>query len=193
MMDIDKIVKILNEKSKVIAIKTDTVYGLICNAHDKKAVEKIYDIKSRDKMKPLSLFVKNIDEVKKIVADENLIDENISIMKRYWPGALTIVFKKRDDTYDHMTKNTTGIGIRIPKDELLLNLLSVCDFPLAETSCNESGEEPYRNYDEIKEKLGDKVDMIVDGGDVTDNTASTVISLASNKMQILRTGSIKLV
>lgn len=193
MMDIDKIVKILNEKSKVIAIKTDTVYGLICNAHDKKAVEKIYDIKSRDKVKPLSLFVKSIDEVKKIVADENLTDENISIMKRYWPGALTIVFKKRDATYDHMTKNTTGIGIRIPKDELLLNLLNVCDFPLAETSCNESGEEPYRNYDEIKKRLGDKADMIIDGGDVTDNTASTVISLTSNKMQILRTGSIKLV
>lgn len=192
-MDITSVVKLLNTKSKVIAIKTDTVYGLICNAYDKSAVDKIYDIKARDKNKPISLFVKNIDEVKKIVSKDNLTKRNLYIMEKYWPGAVTIILKKNDDTFSHLTKGMSSIGIRIPDDDFLLKILGTCDFPLAETSCNLSNEEPYRNADEIKEKLGDKVDLIIDGGEVVENVASTVISLEANEMIILREGSVKLV
>lgn len=185
----DNIVEIL-KTGNVAAIKTDTVYGLVCNAFDKVATAKIYTIKNREVKKPLSIFVKSIDEVKKYVDESNLNDKVLDIMKKYWPGALTIIFKKKGDTFDHITCGKDGIGIRIPNDDALLHILNEIDFPLAETSCNISGEKEYRSANEIREKLGDKIDLIVDGGEVTNNTPSTVISVENNNIKILRKGDI---
>ncbi len=187
------IIEKLKTPGAVVAIRTDTVYGLICNAFDKLAVKKIYDIKKRDKRKPLSLFVKDIDEVKKYVSDENLTIENISLMKKYWPGAITMIFKKKDDTLNHLTNGMMGIGIRIPNDKDLLDIMKGVDFPLAETSCNISNEEPYIDYESIKNKFEGIVDMIVDGGKVENNVPSTVISLEANEMILIRQGEIKVI
>lgn len=191
-MDLNQVIKTLNEEGKVIAIKTDTVYGLICNAFDKKATDKIYDIKKRESRKPLSIFVKNIDEVKKYVNPDNLTSQVNHIMQKYWPGALTLIFKKKDDRLSHITEKTSSIGIRIPDDKDLLYILDNIDFPLAETSCNLSGEKEYNNAIEIKEKMGNKIDLIVDGGEVIDNTPSTVLSVECNEPIILRVGALKI-
>ena len=94
-MDLDIVIKTLKEDGKVVAIKTDTVYGLVCNAFDKSATDKIYHIKNRESRKPLSIFVKSIDEVKKYVDEANLTSFVKRIMEKYWPGALTIIFKKK--------------------------------------------------------------------------------------------------
>ena len=157
-MDLDLVVKTLNASGKIVAIKTDTVYGFICNAFDKKATEKIYLIKHREKRKPLSIFVKNIDEIKKYVSSDNITLSVERLMKKYWPGALTIVFKKKDNTFDHITENSSGIGIRIPDDDDLLSILNSIQFPLAQTSCNVSGEREYKSASEIKERFGDEID-----------------------------------
>lgn len=191
-MDLDNVIKILKEEGRVIAIKTDTVYGLICNAFDKKATDKIYHIKNRERRKPLSIFLKNTDEVKKYVDENNLTSFIKRIMEKYWPGALTIIFKKKDDTFDNITSGVSSIGIRIPDDKNLLYILNNIDFPLAQTSCNISGEEEYRNADEIRTKLGDAIDLIIDGGEVKDNKPSTILSVECNEPIILRDGAIKL-
>lgn len=192
IMDIKSIVTLLKNKGAVVAIKTDTVYGLICNAFDLEAVNRIYDIKKREKKKPLSIFVKDIDDIKKYVSNDNLTKKNIEILKKYWPGALTVVFKKKDDTFSHITEGATGIGIRIPNDNTILGILNTCDFPLAETSCNISGEEPYKDYSTIKEKFGESVDLIVDGGRIRDSKPSTVISVESGNLQVVRQGEIRI-
>ena len=189
-MEVKEIVNILRTSGKVVAIKTDTVYGLICNAYDIVAVNKIYKLKAREKKKPLSIFVKSISEIEKYVDKSNLNKRNISIMEKYWPGALTIIFKKKDDIFSHLNSNMDGIGIRIPDDKLLLEILSICSFPLAETSCNLSGEEPYRDANVIKEKFGDNIDLIVDGGPVLDIRPSTVVSLESGEPVIFRIGDV---
>ena len=191
-MKAKEIVDILKTEGKVVAIKTDTVYGLICNAYDKKAVDKIYDLKSREKKKPLSIFVKSISDIEKYVSSDNLTKRNISIMEKYWPGALTIIFKKKDDTLSHLTEGKNSIGIRIPDDKLLLEILAMCDFPLAQTSCNISGEEPYENADKIRDRFGDSIDLIVDGGRVIDKKPSTILSLESNEPVILRIGDVEI-
>ena len=189
-MDIDLIIKTLNEEGKVIAIKTDTVYGLICNAFDQKAIDKIYDIKKRERKKPLSIFIKNIDELDKFVERRNLSKEIFDILNKYWPGALTVIFKKKNDIFDYFLNGLDTIGIRIPNDETLLNILNQINFPLAETSCNISNEKEYKNAEEIRDKLGDKLDLIVDGGDVSDNIPSTIISVENNEITTLRHGEI---
>ena len=189
-MDIDLIIKTLNEEGKVIAIKTDTVYGLICNAFDQKAIDKIYDIKKRERKKPLSIFIKNIDELDKFVERRNLSKEIFDILNKYWPGALTVIFKKKNDTFDYFLNGLDTIGIRIPNDETLLNILNQINFPLAETSCNISNEKEYKTAEEIRDKLGDKLDLIVDGGDVNNNIPSTIVSVVNNEIITLRHGEI---
>ena len=191
-MDLDIVIKTLKEEGKVVAIKTDTVYGLACNAFDKKSTDKIYRIKNRERRKALSIFLKNTSEVEKYVDEDNLTPSVKRIMEKYWPGALTIIFKKRDDTFDDITQGVSGIGIRIPNDNDLLYVLDNLDFPLAQTSCNISGEKEYKNADEIREKLGDLVDLIVDGGEIKDNMPSTILSVECNEPIILRDGAIKL-
>ena len=191
-MDYSLIIKTLNEEGKVVALLTDTVYGLVCNAFDKKATEKIYQIKKRESKKPLSIFVKDISEVPKYVDESNLTKEADRIMKKYWPGALTIVFKKKDNSLDHITEKSSGIGIRIPKDTDLLYILSKIDFPLAQTSCNISGEEVYRDAESIRNNFGSLVDLVIDGGTVGDNLPSTVLSMECNEAIILRVGALKL-
>ena len=192
IMNLDLVINTLNEEGKVLAIKTDTVYGLICNAFDKKATNKIYEIKRRESKKALSIFVKNIDDVKKYVHPDNLTSQVKRIMQKYWPGALTLVFKKKDDMLNHITENTNSIGIRIPDDKDLLNILDNINFPLAETSCNISGEKEYNNAKEISDKMGDMIDLIVDGGEVINNTPSTVLSVECNEPIILRVGALKI-
>lgn len=192
MVDIDSIVNILNEDGKVIAIKTDTVYGLICNAFDNNAVKKIYSIKNREERKPLSIFVKNISEVRKYVLDSDLSKEVLDIANKFWPGALTIIFSKKDDTLKHLTALNTGIGIRIPNDKTLLDILDRVDFPLAETSCNMSGEKELSSSKEIFDRFGNKIDLIVDGGEIKNSVPSTVISVIGGTIKVLRLGDINL-
>ena len=191
-MDLDLVVKTLKEEGKVVALKTDTVYGLVCNALDKKAVEKIYEIKKRESKKPLSIFIKNIDEVEKYVDSSNITSYSKRLMEKYWPGALTIIFKKKDESLNHLSANSGGIGIRIPNDKDMKYILDNEDFTLAKTSCNISGEKEYKNAFEIKEKLGKEIDLIVDGGEITNNIPSTVLSLECNEPIILRDGALKL-
>ena len=191
-MNIDLVVKTLKEPGKVVALRTDTVYGLVCNAFDKKATDKIYTIKNRESKKPLSIFVKNTEEVKKYVEPSNLTKYVERIMNKYWPGALTLVFRKKDNAFDHITGNISGIGIRIPKDKDLQYILEQIDFPLAQTSCNVSGEKEYTNADEIKAKFGKSIDLILDGGEIVNNIASTVLSVECGEPIILRDGAIKL-
>ena len=113
-------------------------------------------------------------------------------MYKFWPGALTIIFKKKDDTFNHLNNNSGGIGIRIPDDKDLRYILDNIDFPLAQTSCNISGEKEYKSAIEIKEKLGNDIDLIVDGGEIINSKPSTVLSLENNEPKILRVGAVKI-
>lgn len=191
-MDTNDIINVLKENGKVVAIRTDTVYGLICNANDIVAVEKIYQIKNRERKKPLALFIKNSDEIEKYVDHKCLTSELQNLLKKYWPGALTVILNKKNEKYDYLLNGQSKIGIRVPNDDILLAILDNVDFPLAETSCNISGEKEYESADVIKEKIGNKVDLIVDGGVIKENTPSTVIEIDDGIINILRVGAIKI-
>ena len=189
--DSKKVIEDLKQ-GKVVAIKTDTVYGLICDANNIDACDKIYKIKKREKRKPLAIFVKSVDEVKKYVLESEISKEIERIIEKYWPGPLTIILKKKKNLLEHITEGTDNIGIRIPNDKFLLEILNKINFPLAQTSCNISGESEYKNVTEIENKLGSKVDLIVDGGEINDTKASTIIMIIKNKIKVIREGTIKI-
>ena len=187
----DLIIKYLKD-GKVVAIKTDTVYGLICNALNKNATNKIYNLKKREIKKPLSIFLSDRNKIFDFI-DEKCVDKQVSeIIDKYWPGALTIIFKKKNDLLNHITLDNDGIGIRIPNDNDLLYILNNIDFPLAQTSCNISGEDELLSFKSIKEKFGDEIDLIVDCGEIKKTMPSTIISVINSEIKILRVGDIKI-
>ena len=187
--DVNKIVDALSN-GRVVAVKTDTVYGLVCDAFNKSATEKIYSIKRRETQKPISIFVKNLDDIKQYVDNSVLNKEIIELMEKYWPGALTIILKKKQGILDNITCNFDSIGIRIPNDSFLLSVLDRVSFPLAQTSCNISGEQEYTDAHTINEKFGDEIDYIVDGGKILNNVASTIIKIDNNNIHVIRQGDI---
>ena len=189
---IDDIVKFLSQKSFVMAIPTDTVYALCCNACDEDAVKKIYDLKNREKDKPISLFIKSVDELNKYI-NCDITQKIKDILNKYWPGALTVIFKKKDKLFDYLTSNKDSIGIRIPDYKLLNDILDKIDFPLAQTSCNMSHEKELKNAKEIYEKFGDKIDLIIDSEQDIDNKASTIIAVDDDYIRVVREGSIHII
>ena len=190
-INVDDIVSLLKTKSFVMAIPTDTVYALCCNALDKDAVSKIYSLKNRDKDKPISLFIKSVEELNKYI-EQDISDRTKELLDKHWPGALTVVFKKKNDAFDYLTSNKDSIGIRIPDDRLLNEILNKIDFPLAQTSCNMSNEKELKNADEIYEKFGDKIDLIIATEKDLDNKPSTIVSIVDDSINIIRQGNIVL-
>ena len=191
-MDTNDIINVLKENGKVVAIRTDTVYGLICNANDIVAVEKIYQIKNRERKKPLALFIKNSDEIEKYVDHKCLTSELQNLLKKYWPGALTINFPKEEKTLEYINLQTkTSVAIRVPKVELLLKLMEEIDFPLAQTSCNVTNEKPYYKKIDIENNM--KVDYVTDYGIEllsVELISSTIISILDGDIKIIRKGMV---
>lgn len=188
-LNIYELIKELQTKSFVMAIPTDTVYALCCNANDDMAIEKIYNIKKRDKNKPISLFVKNKNEIYKYI-DCEINDKISELLDKYWPGQLTVIFKKKKNIFDNLTSKKDTIGIRVPNDKTLLSILNNIDFPLAQTSCNLSGEKEITTAKEIYNKLHNSIDMIIDEKRTVSTNPSTIISISNRGINILRQGNV---
>lgn len=177
--------------NKIYGFETDTVWGIGCDIKDEKAVEKIYEIKGRNKNKPLILMSDKLDNLLKYV--KNVPDEAFLVMKKYFPGALTVILEKSELCPDYIFKNT--IAIRIPNHKDFWELAKrVPNKVLATTSLNFSEEKPCANYEEAIEKFG-KVCEIIKPAKTSakpQNTASTIIDFTQKPFKILRQGSIKI-
>lgn len=194
-MEVVKLQKALNKATsallagKIVICPTDTVYGFLADASNKKAVEKIFKIKKRPRAKPLAVFVRDIKMVKQLAE----IDERQEkTLKKYWPGKYTFVLKRKPCEVGSHTKlygvDKKTIALRIPKFKFLNDLLKKINKPLAQTSVNISGEPPLVKIEDIKEKFGmsDIPMLIIDGGNLPKNKPSAIIDLTKDKIKILR-------
>lgn len=192
-MDYDKINQTLKNDG-VIAFVTDTVWGLGCLPRSEKAVKRIYEIKHREAKKPLILMSYDIyplfDYIKQPVEKEAQ-----RLIKKYFPGALTLVVVKSENTPDYMTSNLPTVGIRVPDNETFSNICkNIEGHVLATTSANLSGEPPALTYEEAVEYIGDKVDLVIeDYGSKAQGRASTVAGFKDGKAVIYRQGEIEIV
>ncbi len=182
--DIDKI----DLKGKVIVFPTDTVYGLGCQIDDIDAIKKIYEIKNRDYSKPLAVLAPNNDIGKYV---ENVNKKAKDLMEKYWPGALTIIFNKSDIVSDLVTANLKSIGIRVPNNEIALQILNRFGL-MCTTSINISGMPPLNNINDIIKYFEDKIDYLVIDACTLSKNSSTVVDARSNDLIILRSGDIKI-
>lgn len=172
---------------RIVIAPTDTVYGILGDATRAEMIKKIFEIKGRPHEKALPIFVKDIAAARKYAY---ISDAKAKFLEKVWPGAVTAVFHHKEKLPKILTGGLDTIGIRIPDNPFLLELLALLDFPLVETSANVSGRPPAKNIKEVKEYFGKskmKPDLVVDGGTLT-GKASTVIDFTAREPVILRTG-----
>ncbi|GDX36108.1 threonylcarbamoyl-AMP synthase [Alphaproteobacteria bacterium] len=179
-------------EGKVIAIPTDTVYGLAVDATNSQAVNRLYQLKKRAIDKPIAIFLKDKNQIKKIFTDNNLLDK---ISEEYLPGKLTIVSKLRDNLQINLANNLNlndqnYLGFRIVESFFVKKLFEQFNSVLAVSSANLSGQKVAISADEIIDNFDD-VDLVI-SGKILDNQASTVIKIEGDNYSIIRQGQIKL-
>lgn len=181
---VKEIIKFI-KKGKILVLPTDTVYGLITAATNKKAVEKLFKIKKRTFGKPIPIFVKNIKAAKEIV----FIDKDQEkFLKKVWPGRVTVVLKKKKKIKIFGVKSET-IGLRIPKYRLINTLFKKINLPLTGTSANLSGTPASGNIKEVLIQFKDQKyqpDLIIDAGNLPKRKPSKIIDLTVLPPKILR-------
>ena len=171
----------------IVAIPTDTVYGLGADPFNADAVQRLYTLKGRPDGKPIPLVLSSVDDVHRVA--QNLPDYFFHLTDRFWPGGLTIIVEAKD-LLPVLTAGGHTVGVRIPNNPLLLNILQAFGGPAAITSANLSGEPPATSPQEIGEELASRIDVIVDGGKTPGPIPSTVYDISVSPPLIRRHGVI---
>lgn len=185
-MNINEIVDVIKAKQLAI-VPTDTVYGIIGDALDEAVIHKVYEAKKRDYSKPLILMVCDISMLKKYVLEINDLEQRL--IERFWPGKLTILFKKNELISDLITSGSDLVGIRFPDNKELVDVIKKLDKPLISTSCNISTRDVITNVSLIEKELLDKISYVYDCGEMSD-VSSTIVQVVDNKINILREGEL---
>ena len=186
---LEKAAKLIKQ-GKIVVFPTETVYGIGTNGLDEQAVKKLYNVKQRPLNKPISLLVSNMEMVNEIAKDITEIE--YKIMKKFFPGPLTIILKKKNIVPDIVTAGQDTVGIRMSSGEIARKLVETAGVPIAAPSANISGEPSGTNLQEIKKHFEGKADFFIDGGISEIGLASTIVKVVDEKPVILRQGSITL-
>ena len=174
------------KSGNLVAFPTETVYGLGANALDEYALKKIFIAKNRPMDNPLILHVNNMDMVKRYVKEIPKIAYDLA--KVFWPGPLTMIFKKGELVPYAATSNLDTVAIRIPSHPVALALINKCQLPIAAPSANYSGKPSTTNGSHVYEDLNGKISAIIDCGKSVIGLESTVIDLTTPIPTILRPG-----
>ncbi|OPZ22625.1 MAG: N5-carboxyaminoimidazole ribonucleotide mutase [candidate division BRC1 bacterium ADurb.BinA364] len=167
----------------IVALPTDTVYGLAVDASRPQAVEKLFAAKNRDTKKAIALLISSREMLERIASE--MPEALEPALERFWPGPLTVVLKKFTRAFRDAAPGDT-VGVRIPRCAVALGLLRLMSRPLAVTSANLSDEDPARDAETIERTFGDAVDLILDAGPLQPGPVSTVLDASVSPFRILR-------
>jgi L-threonylcarbamoyladenylate synthase len=174
------------KKGGIVVFPTDTVYGIGCNPYNANAVEKIYEIKSREKIKSLPVLAYSLDTVKEIARIDTFTEK---IIKKYWPGPLTLILELTDKKLKKSLNLDNKIAVRIPDSKCTLKLLEKCGL-LVGTSANISGSPPSTDPKECLKNITN-YDVFLNGGTITSKGESTIIEIENEEIKIIRKGVLK--
>jgi L-threonylcarbamoyladenylate synthase len=175
---------------EVLGMPTDTFYGLAADPFNLRAVDRVYDIKSRSRHKPLSLLIESVDQAEELC--KPLPDEFYHLARRYWPGPLTIIVKAAPRLPLKVTANTGNVALRVPSAKIPLSVVGAAQIPITATSANLSGEAECTTAEAVREQLRGRISIIVDGGTSPREVASTIVDLTDEeaRWRVLRDGAI---
>ncbi len=185
--DIEKAARLLRQ-GKLVAIPTETVYGLAGNAFNEEAVLKIFETKNRPQFDPLIVHSSGIEWIKEHVAEIPSLAR--TLMDEFWPGPMTLVLPKKPIVPDLVTSGLDNVAVRVPSHPLTQELLRSLNFPLAAPSANPFGYVSPTTAQHVEDQLGEKIDYILDGGPTTVGLESTIIGFEEGKPIIYRLGGL---
>ncbi len=172
----------------LVLFPTETVYGIGADGLNEEAVKKIFIAKGRASDNPLILHVSDMKMIERIVAEVTPLERKL--VEKFFPGPLTIVFKRKGNVPNVVTANLDTVGVRMPENKIAHDLIELANTPIAAPSANISGRPSGTNVQDIFNELNDKVNYILDGGETKIGLESTVIRVIDNKINILRPGKI---
>jgi len=175
---------------QVLGMPTDTFYGLAADPFNLRAVERVYEIKSRSRHKPLSLLIEDVDQAEELA--KPLPEEFHALAKKYWPGPLTIIVRAASRLPLKVTANTGNVALRVPNASIPIAVVQAAQIPITATSANLSGENECTTAVAVRDQLGMRIPIIVDGGTSPREIASTIVDLTDEeaRWKILREGAI---
>ncbi len=192
--EFDKIRNILEKNGGIISFPTDTVWGVGCRISNISAVEKIYDLKGRDKSKPLILLGNDVESLLPYI--NNAPPSAEKIIEKYFPGALTLVLTKSNKVPDYITSGMNTVGIRVPDFLPYREMVGQCvdEKVLATTSANLSGQTAGVNYNDVYNSVGDYVDYIYNPEyqNIKEQESTVVMVDEFDNMKILRQGAVNI-
>lgn len=187
--DIEIVAKGISQ-GKIAIFPTETVYGIGTSAFDERACKKIYEMKKRPNDKPLIVLVLDKEMLFDIVQKTNDIENKL--IEKFWPGPLTIIFEKKDNGKlpNVVTSGKNSVGVRMTDGKIAQLLLKKSGVPIVAPSANLSGMPSGTRMSNIIEAFGEKVDYILDCGDIEDTTTSTIVKVEGDIIYVLRQGKI---
>ncbi len=184
---INEAVEILN-RGGVIALPTDTLYGVSANALDDKAASKVFSVKGREEFSPLPVFLSDADSLFKYGRD--IPEAAVRLAELFWPGKLTIVVKKSTLIPSVVSGGLDTVGLRVPDHPTPRAVVRELGAPVTATSANISGKPALTSADKVVSELGARLDLVLDGGRLAPSSPSTVIDITSDPPAILRDGAV---
>ncbi len=185
--DLARAVLLLSE-GELVAIPTETVYGLAANAFDPDAVLRIFQVKQRPAFDPLIVHVHHRAQVEQLISQAP--PEAEALIERFWPGPLTLVMQKSSRVPDIVTSGLDTVGVRMPAHPMTLELLRSLDFPLAAPSANPFGYVSPTTAQHVADQLGEKIPYILDGGPCAVGVESTIIGWENGQCVLYRAGGV---
>ena len=178
----------LLSSGELVALPTETVYGLAGNAFDEKVVQKIYDVKGRPSRNPIIVHVADLEMARRCVREWPTLADKLA--SAFWPGPLTIVLPRSELIPNVVSAGGNTVGIRWPGHPFIQAVIRECKFPLAAPSANLSNAVSPTNAQHVQKALGDRIPLIVDGGQSQVGIESTVLDLTAKPPRLLRPGMI---
>lgn len=174
----------------VLGMPTDTFYGLAADPFNLRAVDRVYEIKSRSRHKPLSLLIESVDQAEDMA--QPLPQEFYALARRYWPGPLTIIVRASSRLPLKVTANTGNVALRVPNASIPLAVVQAAQIPITATSANLSGAAECTTAEAVRDQLQDRIPIIVDGGTSPREVASTIVDLTDEetRWRVMREGAI---
>ena len=179
---------VLLREGSLVAVPTETVYGLAGNGLDEKVIESIYEVKGRPAVKPISLMVPGPEAIDQLCTE--VPEAARQLAERFWPGPLTLVLKAKESVPEILRAGGATVGLRCPRQEQTLRLLRELEFPLAVPSANPSGAESPKDAEQVLRYFDGKIAAVIDGGPCALGLESTVLDLSRTPYRILRQGSL---
>lgn len=177
------------QKGKIVAFPTDTVYGLGASVEKEEAIRKVFEVKNRPLDSAIIVLISDIEKVNDLVYVEN--QKAYDLMEKFWPGALTLLFKKKEKVNGIITAGGDSLGLRIPNNEIARELIKFSGGALATPSANKTGHlSPTRAEHVIKQFESDEIDFLIDGGKTEKAMESTILDMTKNPPIILRNGGV---